>query len=126
MKKILFFYLLCCISIILLWLAIDDCDIESKDFKFGFNALFFITCIFYGPIFTIPACILYYTKICKAILSNIRYSILYCIFPFLCYKILTVIFAHIGTNIGSVLEYSIPVVFIIQNVIIVLKVLIKK
>ena len=41
MKKILFFYLLCCISIILLWLAIDDCDIESKDFKFGFNALFF-------------------------------------------------------------------------------------
>lgn len=122
MKKILFFYLLCCISIILLWLAIDDCDIESKDFKFGFNALFFITCIFYGPIFTITACILYYTKICKAILSNIGC----CIFPFLCYKILTVIFAHIGTNIGSVLEYSVPVVFIIQNVIIVLKVLIKK
>ena len=39
MKRIAIFYLLSCLSIIVMWLAIDDYDIESKDFKFGFNVL---------------------------------------------------------------------------------------
>ena len=70
MKKIIFFYLLCCLSIILIWLAIDDYDIKSKDFRFGFYVLIFVACAIYAPIFTVSAIILYYSKVNKAILSN--------------------------------------------------------
>lgn len=126
MKKIIFFYLLCCLSIccfdiILIWLALDHCDIESPDFKFGFNVMVLANCAIYAPIFTISASILYYTKVNKAILSNKWYSVLYCILPFLCYKILDLFCIYCGIHIGYDLEYSIPIVFIIQNVIIILK-----
>ncbi len=121
MKKIIFFYLLCCLSIILIWLAIDDYDIKSKDFRFGFYVLIFVACAIYAPIFTVSAIILYYSKVNKAILSNKLLSVLYCIFPFLCFKILDIICIHTGIRIGYRIEYCIPIVFIIQNVIIIIK-----
>lgn len=120
MKKIVIFYLLSCISIILIWIATDDCDIESKDFKFGFNILVLVACAVYSPIVTISASILYYTKVNKAVLSNKWLGVLYCIFPFLCYKILDLVCIYAGIKIGHRLEYSIPIVFIIQNVIIII------
>ena len=121
MKKIVLFYLLCCLSIILIWLTTSDYDFESIDFKFGFNVLMLTTCVVYAPIFTISAVILYYSKVNKAILSNKWLGVLYCVFPFLSYKILEIICKHTGIGIGHSLEYSIPIVFIIQNVIIVLR-----
>jgi hypothetical protein len=121
MKKIIFFYLLCCLSIILIWLAIDDYDIKSKDFRFGFYVLIFVACAIYAPIFTVSAIILYYSNVSKAILANKYFSILYCIFPFLCFKIIGVICIHTGIRIGYRIEYCIPIVFIIQNVIIIIK-----
>lgn len=121
MKKIIFFYLLCCFSIIALWLATNDYDVKSNDFKFGFYVLIFVACAIYAPIFTISAIILYYSKVNKAILSNKLLSVLYCIFPFLCFKILDIICIHTGIRIGYRIEYCIPIVFIIQNVIIIIK-----
>ena len=123
MKKIVIFYLLCCLSIILIWLSIDDYDIDSKDFKFGFIFLIITTCAVYAPIYTISAVILYYSKVNKAILSNKWLGVLYCIFPFLCFKIFDTICFYTGFKIGYELEYIIPIVFIIQNVIIILKAL---
>jgi uncharacterized membrane protein YqjE len=122
MTKIVTFYLLCCLSIILIWLTTDDYDIESKDFKFGFNVLVLATCTVYAPIYTISACLLYYSKVNKAILSDKWFCILYCIFPFLCFKILDII----GIWNDYRLEYSILIVFIIQNVIIIVKWLIQR
>ncbi len=121
MKKIITFYFLSCLSIILIWLAIDVYDIESKDFKFGFNVLALVTSTIYAPIYTISASILYYTKVNKTILSNKWFCVLYCIFPFLCFKILYLICIYSGVKVDSSLEYSIPIIFIIQNVIIILK-----
>ena len=105
----------------MIWLAIDDYDIKSKDFRFGFYVLIFVACAIYAPIFTVSAIILYYSNVSKAILANKYFSILYCIFPFLCFKIIGVICIHTGIRIGYRIEYCIPIVFIIQNVIIIIK-----
>lgn len=121
MKRIAIFYLLSCLSIIVMWLAIDDYDIESKDFKFGFNVLMLATCVVYAPICTISASMLYYSKVNKAILSNKWLCVLYCILPFLCYKILDVVCSYYDIHVGYGLEYSIPIAFVIQNVIIIIK-----
>lgn len=126
MKKIIIFYLLSCLSIILIWLAIDDYDIESRDFKFGFNVMMLVICVVYAPICTISASILYYSKVNKVILSNKWLCVLYCIFPFLCYKVLEIVCIYAGIKIDHRLEYSIPIVFIIQNVIIILKRIIQR
>ena len=126
MKKIILFYLLSCLSVILIWSAIDDYDIESKDFKFGFYVMMLVTCAVYAPICTLSACILYYTKVNKSILSNRVNGILYCIFPLLCFKALNLFRAHTNVEIGNIIEYSIPIVFVIQNIIIVLRNCIKK
>ena len=121
MKKIVSFYLLCCLSIILTWLITEKYDIESKDFKFGFNFLLLVTCAIYAPIFTIFAFILNYSKVNRAILSNKWLTILYCVFPFLFYKILYILCIYSGIKIDYRLEYSIPVVFIVQNIIIIIR-----
>lgn len=121
MKRIITFYILSCLSIILIWLAIDDYDIENQDFKFGLNVLILVTCVIYAPICTILASILYYFKINKAILSNRWLGILYCIFPFLCYKLLNIACVYVDIKINQGLEYSIPIIFIIQNVVIISK-----
>ena len=126
MRKIILFYLLCSLSTILIWLAIDDYDIESPDFKFGFNVLMLATCAVYAPICTIVASILYFSKVNKAILSNRLFGILYCIFPFLCFKALDIICNHTGSLFGYSIEYSISIVFVLQNVIIVLAKYIKR
>lgn len=126
MKKIILFYLLCSLSTILIWLAIDDYDIESPDFKFGFNVMMLANCAIYAPIFTISASLLYYTKVNRSILSNKYYSVLYCILPFLCFKALDIICNHTGRLFGYSIEYSIPIVFVLQNVIIVLAKYIKR
>ncbi len=126
MNKILKFYLLSCLSIILIWLAIDDYNVECKDFKFGFYVLILVTCTIYAPIYTTFASILYYSKVNKNILSNKWLSILYCIFPFLCFKILEIVSVCAGIKIDCGLEYIIPIVFIIQNVIIILNRLIQR
>lgn len=121
MKKIIIFYLFSCLSTILTWLAIDDYNIESKDFKFGFYVLIFVTCTVYAPICTITACFLYYSKINKTILLKKWLCVLYCMIPFLCFKILGIIYVFAGVRIDYKLEYIIPIVFIIQNIIIILK-----
>lgn len=131
MKKVIFFYLLCCFSvccfdIILIYLALDNCDLESPDFKFGFNVMMLANCAIYAPIFTISASLLYYTKVNRSILSNKYYSVLYCILPFLCYNILDVVCIYYDIHIGYDLSYSIFIVFIIQNAIIILKKCINK
>lgn len=126
MKKIILFYLLSCLSILLIWFAIDDYDIESKDFKFGFYVMMLVTCAVYSPICTLSACILYYTKVNKSILLIKVISIIYCILPFLCFKVLNMLRAYTNIEIGNIIEYSIPIVFVIQNVIIVLRNCIKK
>ena len=121
MKKIILFYLLSCLSILLIWFAIDDYDIESKDYQFGFNVMMLVTCAVYAPICTLSACILYYTKVNKSILLNKVISIIYCILPFLCFKALNMLRAYTNIEIGNIIEYSIPIVFVIQNIIIVLR-----
>ena len=128
MKKIILFYILCCLTIccfdiIMMWFALDHCDIDCPDFKFGFNVMMLANCAIYAPIFTLSACILYYTNINKGILSNKLYSILYCILPFLCFKILDIVCNYYDIHIYYDLAYSIPMVFVIQNVIIILKAL---
>lgn len=131
MKKVIFFYLLCCFSVccfdsILIYFALDNCDLESPDFKFGFNVMMLANCAIYAPIFTISASLLYYTKVNRSILSNKYYSVLYCILPFLCFKALDIICNHTGRLFGYSIEYSIPIVFVLQNVIIVLAKYIKR
>ena len=79
MKKIILFYILCslticCFDIIMMWFALDHCDIGCPDFKFGFNVMMLANCAIYAPIFTLSACILYYTNINKGILSNKLYA----------------------------------------------------
>ena len=120
MKKIILFYFLCCLTIccfdiFLICLASDQSDIGSPDFNFGFNVMVLANCAIYAPIFTISASLLYYTKINKTIISNKWYSVLYCISPFLCYKILDVICIYYDIHIGYDLAYIIFIVFVIQN-----------
>jgi hypothetical protein len=105
-----------------LGLALDNhYDIESPDFKFGFNVLMFANCVIYAPIFTASAGILYYKNVNKAVLSNKWCSLLYCILPFLCYelgrRIFYVVYNYSGIWIDE--DYITPVVFIIQNLILV-------
>ena len=131
MKKIALFYLqcclyICCFDIILIYLALDHYDIGSPDFRFGFNVMLLVNCALYAPIFTVSASVLYYTKVNKSILLNKWYCVLYCISPFLCYKILDVVCIHLGIKVDYRLEYSIPIVFIIQNAIIILKWLVQR
>lgn len=45
MKKAISFYLLCCLSTILMWLVTSGCDTGSQDFRFGFHLLMFVTVV---------------------------------------------------------------------------------
>jgi hypothetical protein len=91
-------------------------------FKFMFQLTLFATCAIYAPIITISASILYHTNINKAILSNKWYSIIYCIFPFLCCAFLDIFCKKAVIHISYYkLWNSIPIVFIIQNVVIIIK-----
>ena len=110
----------------MIWLAIDDYDIGSRDFKYGFYVLILVSCVVYAPIYTISASILFYSKINKAILLNKWLCVLYCIFPFLCFKFLDLTCVYVGFKIDYRLEYIIPIVFIIQNAVIILKRLIQR
>lgn len=108
--------------------AITDGDVDfgSKDFKFAFEILVYVYCIVFAPIYTISASILYYTKVNKAILSNKWIGILYCIFPFICYKLIDIFCHYAGIELCFDIDYSIPVVFILQNVVIVIRWLVRR
>ena len=121
MKKVILFYLLCCFSITLLCL-VYGLDFDNVNFKFMFQLTLFATCAIYAPIITISASILYHTNINKAILSNKWYSIIYCILLFLCCAFLDIFCKKAVIHISYYrLWNSIPIVFIIQNVVIIIK-----
>jgi hypothetical protein len=125
MKKILLFYIQCCIytrclDIIMICLSLNQCDIGSPDFKFGFSLMVLANCAIYAPIYTLTASILYYTNVNKALLSSKWLCFLYCNVPFVCYELIEKFCIYNGFNVDYRLEYSIPIVFIIQNVIIIL------
>ena len=87
-----------------------------------FQLTLFATCAIYAPIITISDSILYHTNINKAILSNKWYSIIYCILLFLCCAFLDIFCKKAVIHISYYrLWNSIPIVFIIQNVVIIIK-----
>jgi hypothetical protein len=74
---------------------------------------------------------LYYKNVNKAVLSNKWYGVLYCMLPSfcysLCYYIRDVFSTYAGIHIdGYVLDYVTPMVFILQNIVIVMLKYIKK
>ena len=120
MKKILQFYLLCCLSILLMWLATSGGDVGNQDFKFGFHLLIFISLVFYAPLCTIVAYIFYHYKINRSILSNNLFGILYCIFPFLLIWLIKQYCHYVEIEVDNRLDDCSPIVFLIQNLLIVL------
>lgn len=118
MKNIIFFYLLCCISIMLMWLVTSECDVESQDFRFGIHLLIYITVVLYAPLYTLVACIFYHFKINRVILSKRWVSILYCIFPFMVVWLIKQYCNYVELEIDYSLDDIWPLVFLIQNLLI--------
>lgn len=119
MKKTISFYLLCCLSIILMWLVSNNCDIGSQDFKFGIRLLIFVVMIFYAPLCTFVACIFYHFRINRAILSKRRFGILYCNFPFLFIWMIKQYCNYVEIDVDYRLDDVCPLVFLIQNILVI-------
>lgn len=120
MKKIIIFYLLCFLSIVLLWLITNDTTRGSRDFKFGFNVVCFFTLVFYAPLFTFSASMLYYFKINRTILTNKIIGVFYCIFPFLLTEIIRKICYYADITVDYTLENCTPITYIVQNFLIII------
>ena len=119
MKKTISFYLFCCLSIILMWLVSSSCDIGNQDFKFGIHLLIFITMVLYAPLCTFVACLFYHFRINRVILSKRVIGILYCIFPFLLIWMIKQFCHCVGIDVDYRLDDISPLVFLIQNILII-------
>ena len=120
MKKVIMFYLSCCISFILLGLATNFHKIGDQGFRYGLCVFLFFVIIIYVPLCTIIAWILYFSKINQAILSSILCGIIYCLFPSLV-LVLADALAYLNRSILNYIEsdYIFYEIFAIQNIIIV-------
>ena len=107
MVKVIIFYLICCISLISLCLIVD-----------GLNDIFILQMMIWAiiiiisPINTLCAGLLYISNINKTILSNVFYSVIYSIAPFVIFIVLNL--SHINIE----LEHFV-LLFIFQNIIII-------
>lgn len=119
MKKTISFYLSCCLSIILMWLVTNNCNIGSPDFKFGIHLLITITMILYAPLCTIVAFIFYHFKINRVILSYRWAGVLYCIFPYLFIWLSKQYCHYAKTEVDYRLDDISPLVFLIQNILVI-------
>lgn len=125
MKKIIVFYMICCLSMILPWLA-ENCFIYgSRDFSFGLFLLLGVTFGLYAPLCSFFAWIFYYKGINRLILTRKHYGILYCIFPFLSISIIKTCCNYVGI-FSYVFDDFVPIVFIAQNLFIIIYWKIKK
>ena len=120
MKKIIIFYIVCCISHILLGLASNYEQIGTRDFRFGFSVFVILVTLIYIPICTIIAGIMYYSKINRKILSNILYGIIYCLFPTLLLELAEVLGHKANFNLNCIKsDYIFYEIFAIQNLLII-------
>ncbi len=107
MVKVIIFYLICCISLISLCLIVD-----------GLNDIFILQMMIWAiiiiisPINTLCAGLLYISNINKTILSNVFYSVIYSIAPFVIFIVLNL--SHINIE----LEHFV-LLFILQNILII-------
>ena len=107
MVKVIIFYVICCISLISLCLIVD-----------GLNDIFILQMMIWAiiiiisPINTLCAGLLYISNINKTILSNVFYSVIYSIAPFVIFIVLNL--SHINIE----LEHFV-LLFILQNIIII-------
>ena len=117
---VILFYLSCCMSFITLGLATNFNKIGVHDFTYGFCVFLIFVVLIYVPLCTIIAWILYYSKINQAILSNILYGIIYCLFPSLV-LILPDALGYLNSSILNYIksDYIFYEIFVIQNIIIV-------
>ena len=120
MKKILIFYLTCCVSYILLGLIANYNKIDTQEFKFGFSIFLIFVVLIYIPLCTIIVWLFYYSKINKSILSNVFYGILYCIFPSLLLGLADVLSHITDFSLNCIKsDYIFYEIFAIQNLLIV-------
>lgn len=107
MVKVIIFYVICCISLISLCLIVD-----------GLNDIFILQMMIWAiiiiisPINTLCAGLLYISNINKTILSNVFYSVIYSIAPFVIFIVLNL--SHINIE----LEHFV-LLFILQNILII-------
>ncbi len=78
MLKVLYFYIICCTSNIIIDYILSTNIIEGKMFFF---LLYLYTCIIYAPVSTLIAFIANVTNINKIIFNNYIYGLLYSILP---------------------------------------------
>lgn len=120
MKKIIIFYIVCCISYILLGLASNHEQIGTRDFRFGFTVLVLFITLIYIPICTTIVGIMYYTKINRIILSNIFYGIIYCLFPALSLELAEALGNKANFHLNCIKsDYIFYEIFAIQNLLII-------
>ena len=119
MKKAIIFYLLCCLSTILMWLITSGSDTGIQDFKFGIQLLILITVVLYAPLCTFVVCIFYRFKINRVLLSKKRFGILYCIFPFLVIFMIKQYCHYVKIEVDYRLDDISPLVFLIQNILVI-------
>ena len=127
MKNILKFYIGCSMFLSLVgYISILD-EPDIPDTAFGFNLFLCFVFLFYVPLCLVIVCLLYYYKINRYILSNIILGMAYCAFPILLaylldkYSCLPGILSKVGLR-----DYTFYIVFIMQNVIILVYGLIKR
>ncbi len=120
MKKIIIFYIVCCISYILLGLASNHEQIGTRDFRFGFTVLVLFITLIYIPICTTIVGIMYYTKINRIILSNIFYGIIYCLFPALSLELAEALGNKANFHLNCIKsDYIFCEIFVLQNLLII-------
>ena len=127
MIKILKFYFGCGIFLSLIdYLSVMD-KWGTPEAMFGFSVALMFVFLLYVPLCLVIACLLYHYNINKSILSNIILGMAYCAFPILLaylldkYSCLPGILSKVGLR-----DYTFFIVFIMQNVIIIVYGLIKR
>lgn len=112
MKRILLFYVLCCLGNVLFHLFSACFSSDLHDIKFGFPIIIVFVCLFYSPLCTFLA---YIYKILKVNIQIIKHPVLYSLFPYVISYIITYIL-----DIGVVSQdYLLLILFVLENVFII-------
>ena len=119
MKRILTFYISNCVSYILWGLIVNYNKIGTQDFKFGYSVFLIFVIFIYIPLCSLVVGLLNYYKINKAILSNVFYGIIYCLFPSLILELADVLSRITDISFSCMKsDYIFYETFVIQNLII--------
>lgn len=119
MRKVFWFYIQCCLGILLYnytWINISYGNFETKDAIMGFQVSLLVTLLLYAPVCTIIAYVYEKLKITKAIL---RFPILYSLFPYVTSDILqkgNISFDNIFYYVFLIENLIIVLYFVVQNI----------